>query len=124
MFELFCCLQYEHVARDGAKFALVNGKAVELPSSRPSQTLLRDFDPIFGAENASKNATTGENATIDENDEETSSVTSSESSESSLSSDFVDGASASNFTQEVVDPLKGDDLVNLFQLLTKIISNF
>ena len=111
------------MAREGARFALVNGKAVELPLSRASQTLLRDFDPIFGAKTASKNATTGENATIDENDDETSSVTSSESSESSLSSDFVDGASASNFTPEVVDPLKEDDLVNLFQLLAKITLN-
>jgi hypothetical protein len=35
------------VAKEGAKFMLLNGKAVEILQPRSSQTLLRDFDPIL-----------------------------------------------------------------------------
>lgn len=66
------------MAKEGAKFALVNGKAVELkePFARSSQTLLRDFDPIFEKDERAVGVI------AEEDDDDTSSVSSSSTSSS------------------------------------------
>ena len=98
------------MAKEGAKFALVNGKAVELkePFARSSQTLLRDFDPIF--EREAKVDTIAEE---DDDDSDTSSVSSSTSSSEADGATSLTTSSAINAGFEILseenlelDPLK------------------
>ena len=106
--------QYEHVAKEGAKFALVNGKAVEIVKPRSSQTLLRDFDPIFERQKPHQPKVDGQ-LLFEDDEDETSSVTS--SSSSSASSEITEGASSVVFASnsqfhDDLDPLKEADSVN------------
>ena len=113
------CFQYEHVAKEGAKFALVNGRPVEILAPRSSQTLLRDFDPIFEGKSSEKKSVFDqvllENDDEDDNDsDETSSVTSSNSNSSDSSIEHVEGAAADVFASnhyfgDELDPLKESD---------------
>jgi hypothetical protein len=124
----FCqiCRQYEHVAKEGAKFAIVNGKAVELSQPRSSKTLLRDFDPIFEREKTDKKPDGEKGKKFDKiveqdsDEDDTSSVASSTSSASSEH----DGATSLSATvptdaptrrtegfQSLLDPLKETKVV-------------
>ena len=100
--------QYEHVAKEGAKFASVNGKAIELNQTRTSQTLLRDFDPIFEPQKVDK-------IVEQESDEDDTSSVASSSSDTSASE--VAGAAslmASQARQDdafELDPMKEDKQV-------------
>ena len=98
------------MAKEGSKFALVNGKAVELkePFARSSHTLLRDFDPIF-----EKEEKVDVIAEEDDGDSDTSSVTSSAPSSETEGAASLPTASAINAGFEILseenlelDPLK------------------